>query len=177
MANTYFAVAKQVLASPSSSVTFSSIPQTYNDLIIRVSAHSTYGSTLDYLVTRLNGDSSSNYTMLQFYGNDPSVGAAALYTGGSTYMPNIQIPTDGINTLYFNTMELYLPKYTAASQKQFRVWNSSPAPTSTSTATQISAMGHYYTGTSAISSISFAPLNGSNFGTGSSFYIYGINNS
>jgi hypothetical protein len=65
MANTYTLIESQVLGSSAASVTFSAIPATYTDLVLRVSARTdaddtsliTFnGTTTGYSITRLNGN-------------------------------------------------------------------------------------------------------------------------
>jgi len=70
---TYTAIASITLGSSASSVTFSSIPQDYRDLIIVVGANIDVSS--DILMT-LNGDTTdTNYQMVRFRG-DGSVAAS-----------------------------------------------------------------------------------------------------
>ena len=66
-----FLIQEQILASTATSVTFSSIPQTYKHLQLRVVFKPTTGNaTLD---GRLNSDSGSNYTRHELGGNGSSV--------------------------------------------------------------------------------------------------------
>jgi hypothetical protein len=74
MASTYTLISSQVLGSNTASITFSSIPGTYTDLTLRVSARSDDAGQMDYLVTRFNSDSATNYSNTSLYG---SGGAAA----------------------------------------------------------------------------------------------------
>lgn len=56
---TYIAMASHTLTGSTSSITISSIPSTYKDLILVVSGT---GATLDTCSLRFNGDTASNYT-------------------------------------------------------------------------------------------------------------------
>ena len=61
-AGAYELIETQVLGSDVYSITFSSVPQTYKHLQIRLTARCTAsGSTGDWLSIRFNGDSSGNY--------------------------------------------------------------------------------------------------------------------
>ena len=62
----YTAIASQTLGSSASSVTFSSIPGTFRDLVLVADAGAS-GST--YLGMRLNGDTGSNYPQVTMSGN------------------------------------------------------------------------------------------------------------
>jgi hypothetical protein len=66
MAATYTPIASITLGATVTSVTFSSIPQTYTDLVLVVQAKTT--STGDVRI-RFNGDSGSNYSFTYLTGN------------------------------------------------------------------------------------------------------------
>jgi len=69
--NTYEAIATNTLSSATSSVTFSSIPSTYTDLVLV----SNFGTTATGEVTglRLNSDTATNYSMNSIYANSSNV--------------------------------------------------------------------------------------------------------
>lgn len=74
MATTYEPIATATGNGSSSSITFSSIPQTYTDLIVSVVFQSTSG---DYIDFQLNNDTSGSYSFTQLYGAGGSPGGAA----------------------------------------------------------------------------------------------------
>ena len=57
---TYTPIASQVIASATGTVTLSSIPSTYTDLVLIISATATTGA--DDLLLQFNGDTASNYS-------------------------------------------------------------------------------------------------------------------
>ena len=67
--NTYVAIATNTLGSAAASVTFSSIPGTYTDLVIVTQAIS---ATADNVGIRFNSDSGSNYSQTWLSGNGTS---------------------------------------------------------------------------------------------------------
>jgi len=81
MTDTYRPLATITLGSTASSITFSSIPATYRDLII-------VGNPLGAeAAARFNGDSGSNYNGVQMWGNgsnplSSSFSATSSYLGG-----------------------------------------------------------------------------------------------
>jgi hypothetical protein len=83
---TYEPIATQTLGSPSTSITFSSIPSTYTDLILVVSGPS--ADTGGYGIT-LNGDTGTNYSRIYLYANGSSTASGittnftSLYQGGN----------------------------------------------------------------------------------------------
>ena len=72
--NTYEAIATNTLGSTTSSVTFSSIPSTYTDLVIVVAGSLTTG--VDNVCMRFNSDSGSNYSTTYILGNGSTATSA-----------------------------------------------------------------------------------------------------
>ena len=69
--STYVPIATQTLSTATSSVTFSSIPQNYTDLIIVINSKLSSGITTHAM--QYNGDTGSNYSYTRYYGNDLNV--------------------------------------------------------------------------------------------------------
>ena len=67
---TYVALATATLTSGATSVTFSSIPATYRDLVIITNIGRNAGSAA--LLIRFNGDTGSNYSNVTMYGDGSS---------------------------------------------------------------------------------------------------------
>jgi hypothetical protein len=65
--NTYEAIATQTLGSAAASVTFSSIPGTYTDLVLVVAGTLTTGT--ENIVMQFNGDTGSNYSVTSLLGD------------------------------------------------------------------------------------------------------------
>lgn len=66
---TYTLIQEQVLSSAASSVTFTSIPQTYKDLVLEVVG--THSQVADVWM-QFNGDTATNYSRTFLYGNGSS---------------------------------------------------------------------------------------------------------
>ena len=66
--NTYEAIATQTLGSNTASVTFSSIPSTYTDLVMVID-----GLSDNNLQARFNADTGSNYSSTRILGNGSTV--------------------------------------------------------------------------------------------------------
>jgi len=75
MANTYTLIESQVLGSSAASVTFSAIPATYTDLVLRYSARHNNAFSISQVLITFNGDTAANYSETVVYGN--SVSAAS----------------------------------------------------------------------------------------------------
>jgi hypothetical protein len=90
MATTYVLIASNVLASAAASTTFSSIPQTYTDLVINYSAR---GANLAFQI-RLNGDTSTNYSNIGMSGS----GSAAASFSDTTQTSTFSYYTQNLNS-------------------------------------------------------------------------------
>jgi hypothetical protein len=70
----------------SSQITFSSIPQTFTHLQIRVFTRSTRSNQNDFLFVRFNADSGSNYAAHEFNGDGAGVSSIAHTSAARTYV-------------------------------------------------------------------------------------------
>ena len=173
MANTYTLISSNTLSSSAASVTFSSIPSTYTDLVLRVSARSTRAATSNNMNYRLNA-ATTNYSYTYIYGSGSS--AASARGTGDTYQYLATMGSANSTTNTITSSELYIPSYTASINKlSSRV---SAFENNSSTTWEIDAGADLYSSTSAITSITLYSGEGNfSFDVGSSFYLYGIKNS
>ena len=170
MANTYKLISTTTLASAASSITISSLPQTYTDLKFLCSFDTDQSGAVNTNV-RFNGSTSGYYELTYL----------ATGTGGNTYQQysNTQVDYLGSNGTSFtantfNNMDLTVRNYASSSQnKSFSV--------DVANENNASLGYHWITGglwvnTAAINSISFS-LSTGNFIQYSSVSVYGIKNS
>jgi hypothetical protein len=171
MANTYVLIEAINLTGTSTGVTFSSIPQTYTDLVLKCSVR------IDQVATRTNIRMSFNgtptLTEAQMVGYASTVGTGT--ATGNTFAYWEYINGNSATTSTFGYGEMYLANY--ASTTQYKVANFQSASESNSNTTTGQYIKRIYIpSTTAISSISLAPASG-NMLSGCSFYLYGIKNS
>ena len=170
MANTYTLIEAKTLSSTTTSVTFSSIPNTYTDLLLKVSPRTNITQVAWTLRMNLNS-STSNYTNIAVQGS-----------GSSTNSYNENAPFGGVsvganataNT--FSNIEIYIPNYTSSNYKSYSIDSVTENNATEAYATLIAGL---WSDTSVISSIKFE-LTGAtpnDFVSGSTFYLYGIKNS
>jgi hypothetical protein len=79
---TYTPLATVTLASATSTISFSSIPATYRDLIFVINIAAT-ATVLNQVFIRFNGDSGSNYSYLEAFGDGSASGAGI--NGSTTF--------------------------------------------------------------------------------------------
>lgn len=140
---TYTLIQEQVLGSAQAAVTFSSIPQTYKDLVFEfVNTHTT-GSQTTFV--RFNGDSANNYSYTYLSG----IGTSAISGRGNTYNGSVvggSYPTIGMaivnimsytNTNIFKTV-IVRDSYSSA---EAGLWVSPWRSTAAITSLELSSVG------------------------------------
>jgi hypothetical protein len=174
MANTYTLIEAQTLASSAASVTFSAIPATYTDLVLRMSIRDTdTGATIGSTTTTFNNDTTTLYSVTNLFGNGTTA-TSTRQSGVASWSSNYNASNASVTVSTFSSLEIYIPNYTSTTSKTFSE-SQAVENNAASTGTQIGARARLYRNTSAISSIEIAAY--VNFQTASSFYLYGIKNS
>jgi hypothetical protein len=164
---TYTPIASQTLTTTPSSVTFSSIPQTYTDLILVTNCAVPGGANSIYF--QVNGDTGNNYSNTLFYGNGTTataitggagaLGLIAYYATPASILGNANSITHFMNYSNTTTLKTSIGRANAigsvypAAETMVTLWNS----------------------TSAINSITLLfSAGGVTFTAGSTFTLYGI---
>jgi hypothetical protein len=168
MANTYTLIEAKNLVSTTASITFTSIPQTYTDLLLKVSARSNYANP-DNMVISYNSNTSS-YTFRYIQGD----GATAYSGNGSTFGYVGNINGNAATASTFGNSELYIPNYTSANYKSASI---DSVDENNATSAYAGLTASRWSNTAAITSINLKPQNGTLWQIYSSFYLYGISNS
>ena len=157
------------------SVTFSSIPATYTDLVVKVSVRNNNTG----MRVQFNSDTAANYSWRRLDANGASAFSDSNATFGSPYNTFLYFSmqsttTDTANT--FSNGEMYVPNYTGSTQKS--AFFDSVAENNATTAYMAMQAG-LWTGTAAITTVTLSPDTGTSpaFSANSTFYLYGIKNS
>ena len=179
MATTYTLISSNVLASSAASVTFSAIPATYTDLVLRYSVRSSSAGTHQQeMFISLNGATSGTTTsQTDLYASSSTIASSRFNTSypGFKWM-NIYEPGNSATSNTFNNAEVYFTNYAGSNQKVASSFYVSENNTSTDFQSWIGVNALKSTITTAISSITLGNQAG-DFVSGSSFYLYGISNS
>jgi len=158
MPSTYTPIATNTLGSAAASVTFSSIPSTYTDIVLIQNSTGAGGAGASYL--RFNGDTTGVYSRTRLLGNGSAassyretgannISSDAPSSSNSTTIWNIM---DYANTTTFQTV-LYRDNSSAYVVAQVGLWRN----------------------TAAITSLSITADAGT-FAAGSTFTLYGVKN-
>jgi hypothetical protein len=174
MANTYTLISSNIVGvSGASSVSFSSIPATYTDLKLLISARDNRNDVeVSNIYFNFNSaGAGTNFSGRYIYGTGSSVVSST--TGISSGLASFA--TGIINTTStFGNAEVYISNYSSTTLN--KVLSSDASTENNGTAGFNLMLSGLYSSTSAISSIEMTPLN-TPFLQYSSFYLYGIKNS
>ena len=172
MATTYELIASVTLGSNASNIELTSIPATYDDLLVCLSGRSDRsGQVEDSLKWQFNSDTGSNYSYKVLYGNGSTV-----FSDGQSSVAYDSIwsvlaaATATANT--FGNAAIYIPNYAGSTNKSSSAEGAGESNTGTGPTVCVSAA--IWSSTAAITSIEFFPFHGANFVTGSSVHLYGI---
>ena len=152
-----------------SSIDFVNIPQTYTDLVIKVSARST-SSSGDCRI-ELNGSGGTAYSGRLLYGDGSAVASAS--NSGQALMSwgagSINRSTTTSNT--FANTDVYIPNYTSSNNKSVST-DSVEENNATQAYSQLAAS--LWASSAPVTSIKLTPSGSGNFTQYSSATLYGI---
>ena len=164
MASTYSQIATQTLGSAASSVTFSSIPQTYTNLVLISVCSTSRVSSNASVDIQFNSDTSTNYSNTFMYGDGTTTtssrasNATSIWIGqtigNSSTNPEIQIT----NINNYNNTTTYKTVLSRGNHPSQLV---------------LASVG-LWRNTAAITSIKLINEGGNNFIAGNTFTLYGI---
>ena len=159
--NTYDAIESITLTTGSANVTFSSIPQTYTDLVI-VSANAVAAGGTAYTI-RVNSDTGNNYSTTRLIGNGTSASSDRGSNQSWIYAGSVKSSSDPIGSLTINLMNY---SNTATYKTILMRTNNDNANVAMSVG--------LWRNTAAITSVSIGAEFSQNFVVGSTFSLYGI---
>jgi len=149
-----------------SSITFSNIPQTYTDLYVVLSVRSDRNYTNDSLGLKPN-NSTSNRSGRTLQGS----GSAASSTTTTGEIAYAALNGNTATSSTFSNISVYCPNYTSSNYKSF---SADGVMETNATGADMSLNAWLWSDTSAITSLVFYPIVGSNFVQYSTATLYGI---
>ena len=168
--NSYESIATVTVGSGgSSTVTFSSIPSTYQHLQIRGLVRDNRSAALNNITFQVNSDTGANYTQHALYGDGSSVGAFGNASTNLTY--GGLIPSASTTASVFGVTVIDILDYANTNKyKTFRVLSGFDANGSGG----VRLYSGLWMSTSAMTSITFDSETSGDFVQYSSFALYGI---
>jgi hypothetical protein len=169
MATTYNLISSTTLSVDAASVTISSIPSIYKDLVLysssRLSVSGRYDSGLRY-----NGVSTSTY-LYQFVEGYATNLVYASSSNGTSQLQMLSTPSDFVAN-YFSTNRYYIADYNTTGIKPSN--NRSCDPNSSTSTFYIQSGANRFDTASGITSITIA-ANAGNLVANSTLHLYGVN--
>ena len=172
MPSTYELITGETLGSSAASYTFTAIPSTFTDLVLRTSIRGTAAYNSDSVYLNINnGAGYTLYSKTFMQGNGATASSNRASADGTL---NVGLQSNGGNNTAnsFTSMEVYIPNYASTTNKPISAIN---AMEQNSTTAYITAGAFLSRLTAATNSLTIT--NDSNLAAGSSFYLYGISNS
>ena len=172
MANTFIQIGSTVTVGVlgAASISFSSIPSTYTDLLIKFSARATNVGVSNSLRLQINS-TTSGYSVKGLRGDGSA--ASSFNDSGSTFFAGVINATTG-TTSTFSNIELYIPNYAGSTNKSLSV---DSVRENNTTAADAYLLAGLLTNTAAITSLTFTPETSANFAEYSTATLYGISKS
>ena len=171
MATTYTLIASSTPSTGTTSVIFSSIPQTYTDLELRFSARRQNGANIGSGYSIYFNNNTSGYSSTYIDVTNNIVTSSRLSNRSQIDGSYVNDNASTANT--FSNSTLYIPNYTASTAKPISLI--SPTENNGSNA-PVQNTASLWNNTAAITSINI-DIAFSGYVSGSSFYLYGIKNS
>lgn len=165
MPTTYESIATTTLSSTTASITFSSIPQTYTDLVLVVFAQST--GTYANFYYRVNSDSGTNYSQTRVSGNGTASSSGRV--SNATFFNPCQV--SGISS---NGFGLYITNFMNYSNTTtFKSLVHTTSIQNGNVGDGIELIAGLWRNTAAINTIFIDP-DGGDFASGTTATLYGI---
>ena len=168
MANTFELIASSTVgAGGASSIDFTSIPSTYTDLVLKLSARvSTGGANNDDTTLKFN-NSSASFSGRFLAGTGSSTASSTWGTGWGGYANG-----SGSTASTFANSEMYIPNYAGSTNKSFSI-DAVTENNATQSYTNLTA--ELWSNTTAINQITITAGSGV-FVQYSTAYLYGVKN-
>ena len=151
-------------------ISFTSIPQTYTDLVVKWSLRNSDASFRMNINVTYNAIS-SGYSSTYIAGQGTGAASAALNATGTTQIYSGEIPAATGTTSTFSNGEIYIPNYTSSNHKSASIDNVQESNQSTNVFATLVAGS--VSNTAAISTVVLTPGAG-NFVQYSTAYLYGV---
>jgi hypothetical protein len=172
MANTYVAISTVTVGSGGSAfMSFSSIPQTYTDLLIKASIRSDGGGDYaDQIRMKVNGVSATDSSFTQKVLRD-AAGTVDSYNQSVNQLGYAVGPTATASV--FGSLDVYIPNYTVS---QYKSISNDTVTENNSTSVMLTLSANLWSNNAAITSLDIYVISG-NCVQHSTATLYGIKNS
>jgi hypothetical protein len=170
MATTFVKIETVTVGSGgTSTISFTSIPQTYTDLKLVMSLRTNHADGFDNAKYSFNG-STTGFSYRRLLGSGSSVSSSTGTDNTNSLLSNAATSTSSV----FSNNELYIANYAGATYKSFSIDTVSE---NNATLAYSYLVGGLWSNTDAITSLSLTPQDGSLFNQYTTATLYGIKSS
>lgn len=169
VAGDYQSISTTVLSSATSSITFSSIPSTYQHLQLRIMSKDATSASAGNWYCNLNGDTGFNYAIHRLYGNGATIAADGAATGSFNGVGPQELPGTSSANIFGVTIIDILDYASTNKNKTVRLLHGFDANGSG----QIALNSGLWVNTAAVTSVTWA-RSGSNMAQYTHAALYGI---
>jgi hypothetical protein len=163
-------IESKTLGTAQAAIEFTSIPQTYTDLVLTISARSAASGARNDIQITINSDTGSNYSGRRLIGVD-GVTQSYAASGSPFGSQMVAIVGNGATANTFANGSIYFPNYTSTTNKSFSV--DMAAENNSSGDYILGITAYLYTTSSAITAIKIQP-DGHNLVAGTTMSLYGV---
>lgn len=173
MATTFTKIASVELSTATSNIEFTSIPNTYTDLVLLCSLRTTNAVTYGVPLIRFNGATTdTGFTNRTLLVDNQSISNSTTSQG----LVIRRCPSGNSAADYFGSATVWIYNYASTTTNKF-LTGYMATPNNASAGSSIGIIGVAWADTTAISSLKILDDNAGNFAQYSSVYLYGISNS
>jgi hypothetical protein len=160
-------IESKTLATAAASIEFTSIPQTFTDLVVVCALRANASAVNDNPIFRFNGIATNySYRVLRGTGS-----ATSSYSGGTTFFFLGESNGNSSTSNTFSNQTVYIPNYTASTNKSVSI---DSVMENNSTEAYQNIIAGLWSNTAAITSILFQSVDSHNLLAGSTISLYGI---
>jgi len=171
---TYKKIASVTVGSGgAANIEFTSIPGTYTDLLVKLSARTDRANTASDIYVEFNGNTSAIYSMRRLYGTGTGAASDSLSSNSKGGFVGVAVGSTATASTFGNT-EFYIPNYAGSTNKSF---SGDGVNENNATAALSTLIASLWANTAAITSIKILCFNSSNFVQHSTATLYGISKS
>jgi hypothetical protein len=172
MANTYTLISSVTVgAGGASSIAFSSIPATYTDLKLVLSARTDRSAVNNNCFLTINSSSAADYSDRYLQGSGSAASSSSDSAATSVYVGGV--PGASATSSTFSNIEIYITNYAGSNNKSF---SADTVAENNATAATSNLIAGLWAKTNAVTSLSIDAAT-FNFVQYSTAYLYGIKNS
>lgn len=174
MANTYQLIASSTVGSGgAATITFSSIPSTYTDLVLKLSCRTDRATgSWTGIYVEYNGSAGTAYSDRYMVGTGSSTSSATNTSQAMSFISDSNQATQTSNV--FTSAEFYIPNYAGSANKS---GSSDSVGENNGSSASLNLIAAYWANTSAINQIKLQMGAGLKFVQYTTAYLYGIKNS